>query len=88
MTEYKNIIVRKDAGCLWVTINRERALNALNRETIDELQQLFSFYWTDDEVRVVVVTGTGEKAFVAGADITELAETDLRTGTDYSARGL
>ncbi len=88
MTDYKNILVKKEEGCLWVTINRERALNALNRDTVNELQQMFSFYWTDDEIRAVVISGAGEKAFVAGADITEIAELDLRTGTDYAARGL
>ena len=88
MTEYKNILVEKDGGCLYVTINRERALNALNQDTVNELQQMFSFYWTDDEIRAVVITGAGEKAFVAGADITEIAELDVRSGNDFSARGL
>lgn len=88
MTEYKNLLVEKKGPVLVVTINRERALNALNKETIGELQQLFSFHWTDDSVRCVVLTGAGEKAFVAGADITELADVDVRSGTELSARGL
>ena len=88
MSEYKNIVVKKEDGCLFVTISRERALNALNRDTVGELQQMFSYYWTDDEIRVVVITGAGDKAFVAGADITEIADLDVRTGTDFSAHGL
>ncbi len=53
MTDYKNLIVERDDKILMVKINRERALNALNRETIGELQQLFSFHWSDDTVRTV-----------------------------------
>lgn len=88
MTDYKNVLVEKHDEVLVVKINRERALNALNRETIEELQQLFSFYWSDEKVRCVIVTGNGGKAFVAGADINELADTDIRSGNDLSARGL
>lgn len=88
MTEYKNIAVKKEDGCLWVKITRERALNALNRDTVQELQQMFSFYWTDGDIKVVVISGEGEKAFVAGADISEIHDLDVRTGTDFSAHGL
>ncbi len=87
MTEYKNLLVEQKGPVLLITINRERALNALNRETVDELQKLFSYYWSDDSVRCVIITGAG-KAFVAGADITEIAELNGRTGADFSARGL
>lgn len=88
MTEYKNILVEKKGAVLVITINRERALNALNKETVSELQQLFSYHWTDDSIKCVIVTGAGEKAFVAGADITELADLDVRSGGELSARGL
>ncbi|MCP4685052.1 MAG: hypothetical protein GY867_06330 [bacterium] len=87
MTEYKNVIVEKKDSTLIVTINRERALNALNKDTIAELQQIFSYHWTDDTITAVIVTGAG-KAFVAGADITELADLDVRSGTQTSANGL
>jgi enoyl-CoA hydratase len=87
MSEHKNLIVETKGAILVVTINREKAMNALNAETIAELQQLFSYYWTDDTIKVVVITGGGQKAFVAGADISELADTDLRSGTDTAARG-
>jgi enoyl-CoA hydratase len=88
MTEYKNLLVEKKDAVLIVRINRERALNALNKETVAELQQLFSYYWTDDSIKCVIITGAGEKAFVAGADIPELADLDVRTGTNLAARGL
>ena len=87
MTEYKNLLVEKKNSILIVKINRERALNALNKETVAELQQLFSFHWSDDSVLCVLLTGAGEKSFVAGADIPELADLDVRSGTDLSARG-
>jgi enoyl-CoA hydratase len=88
MAEYKNLLVEKKAHLLIVTINRERALNALNRQTVAELQELFSSSWTDESLRCVIITGAGEKAFVAGADIPELAELDVRSGTDLAAHGL
>ena len=88
MSEYQNIIVEVKGHVLVVTINRERALNALNRDTVSELQKMLSFYWSDDNIRVVVITGAGAKAFVAGADITEIAELGVRTGTDFAAHGL
>jgi enoyl-CoA hydratase len=88
MADYKNLSVEKKESTLVVTINRERALNALNKETVAELQEVFSQHWSDDTISAVIVTGAGEKAFVAGADITELAGLDVRSGTDLSARGL
>jgi len=88
MAEYKNLAVEKKDKILVVRINRERALNALNLETVAELQQLFSYHWTDDSIGCVVITGAGDKAFVAGADITEIADMDVRSGTDMSAHGL
>ncbi len=87
MAEYKNLMVNMRGKVMIITISRERALNALNRETINELQQLFSYHWSDDAIGAVIITGAGEKAFVAGADIPELADLDVRSGTDLSARG-
>ena len=88
MTEYKNLIVEKKETTLVVTISREKALNALNRETVREMQELLNSYWSDDSVAAVIVTGAGEKAFVAGADIPELAELDAQSGTELAANGL
>ncbi|MBD3258415.1 enoyl-CoA hydratase [candidate division GN15 bacterium] len=86
MTEPKNLIVEKKDSVLLITVNRERAMNALNRETVVEMQQLLHYYWTDDSISVVIITGAG-KAFVAGADINELADLDVRSGTDLAAHG-
>jgi enoyl-CoA hydratase len=77
MSDYKNLLVEQKDDILVVTINRERAMNALNKETVGELQQLFSYHWTDDAIRCVIITGAG-KAFIAGA----------RSGAEMSANGL
>jgi len=73
--DYKNIIVKIEEAVATVTINREKALNALNAEVISELHDFFSSHWMKRDFRCVIITGAG-KAFVAGADISELAELD------------
>lgn len=73
--EYKNIIVEITDAVAVVTINRENALNALNKDVIAELHDFFSSNWLERDFRCVVITGAG-KAFVAGADIKELAALD------------
>ncbi len=88
MNSYNNLVVEVKDEVVVVQINRERALNALNKETIEELQKFFSYYWSDEKIKCVIVTGGGAKAFVAGADITELADLDVRGGNETSARGL
>ena len=88
MTALKNVIIEFNNYILRVIINREKVLNALNGETISELQHVFDSHRDDERVRCVILTGSGEKSFVAGADITELAKLDVQTGTDFSARGL
>ena len=87
MAEFKNLIVKNVDDILIVTINREKALNALNKETVMELQQLFSSYWSDVSVKGVIITGAGEKSFVAGADIPELAELNVQDGAKTMERG-
>jgi len=86
MTDYKNVIVEQKGRVLIITISREKALNALNRKTIGELQDVFNKHWSDDKVGCVIITGAG-KAFVAGADIAEIAELDSISGTEFSALG-
>lgn len=88
MSEYKNLLLETKGSILVVTINREKALNALNKETVSELKKLFDSLWTDNSVQCVLITGGGPKAFVAGADITELKGLDMRGGTELSANGL
>ena len=68
---FDNLLLDRDGALAVVTINRPKVLNALNGATIGELEQAFSALKDDASVRVVVVTGAGEKSFVAGADISE-----------------
>jgi len=71
---YENIVVEKKDGIATVTINRPKVLNALNVATMDELRRAVLDIRHDDSVGVMIVTGSGEKAFVAGADIREFME--------------
>lgn len=80
--QYKNIIYEKSENVCIVTVNRPEVRNALNRETWLELDSTISSVQNDDEIKVVIITGAGEKAFVSGADINALKErTMLETFT-------
>ena len=81
------VLVADDAGIRRITVNRPDKLNALNAATLDALQAAFDDAVTDDGVRVVILTGAGPKAFVAGADIAEMAELRATEGRDFSLRG-
>src|ERR1051325_9489353 len=83
----ENIKTENKDGVLVVTIDRPKVLNALNAQTMDEIDQVFREARKDDGVKAVIVTGTGEKAFVAGADINELAQKTPITGKETSERG-
>ncbi len=85
--DYNNILSEFDDGIEIITINRPSKLNALNRETIGELNQALSDANSDDEVKVIILTGSGEKAFVAGADISEFAHFDVNQGKQLAADG-
>ncbi len=67
--DYTNILVEKDKAIAIVTINRPKALNALNKATLEEMLACFTELGRDKAIKVVIITGAGEKAFVAGADI-------------------
>ena len=75
---YETLLYEKAGGIATVTINRPESLNALNFKVYAELYELFGEIEKDDEVRVVILTGSGEKAFVAGSDITEMAPQSSR----------
>lgn len=77
------IILREDTdGVAVLTINRPQALNAMNRQVLDKLSALLSDIEADDNIDVLIFTGAGEKSFVAGADINELATRSVRDGLD------
>lgn len=85
--EYNNILVTQENSIAQVTINRPNQLNALNSATIAELSNAFKSLETDKGVRVIIITGSGEKAFVAGADIKEFYQFDVEEGKKLSAQG-
>jgi enoyl-CoA hydratase len=85
--EYKNIQIESSEGICTLTINRQQQLNALNRATIDELDRALNEVEKDKGVRVLIITGSGEKAFVAGADIKEFADFSVEEGRALSADG-
>src|SRR5271156_3402898 len=84
---YENILLEKKTSIAYVTVNRPKVLNALNMATMEELRAAFHEIKNDDGIRVVILTGSGEKAFVAGADIGELAVQDAVIGKKYAHRG-
>ena len=84
---FENLLYVKRNAIGYVTVNRPEKLNALNRKTMDELRECFEEIERDDGVRVVILTGAGEKAFVGGADINELAVQTPVVGKEMSVRG-
>jgi enoyl-CoA hydratase len=85
--EFKNLLVNNEGGIATITINRPDKLNALNIETITELGNCLHSLDADAATRVIIITGSGEKAFVAGADISEFAHFDVEHGKKLSADG-
>ncbi len=84
---YQNILSEQKEGVLTITINRPSQLNALNKETISELGDLLRKANEDASIRVLVITGSGEKSFVAGADIKEFAEFSIAQGGELAMKG-
>src|SRR5499427_3871088 len=84
---FSNILFEKKNAIAYVTVNRPKVLNALNMATMEELRAAFHEIKNDARVRVVILTGAGEKAFIAGADIGELARNDAVTAKEYTHRG-
>ena len=85
--KYDNISVKKDENISLITINRPSKLNALNRATIKELHEAFDKAEDDEDIRVIILTGSGEKAFVAGADISEFADFNVKEGSKLAKKG-
>ncbi|MDG1476411.1 MAG: enoyl-CoA hydratase-related protein [Vicingaceae bacterium] len=84
---YNNIIVETEENIAVLTINRPNQLNALNSETIAELGAAFKSLESDASVKVIIITGSGTKAFVAGADIKEFYQFDEAQGRELAAKG-
>jgi enoyl-CoA hydratase len=84
---YENILVSTEQSVMTITINRPSQLNALNSATIQELNKALALADVNSEVRVIIITGSGEKAFVAGADIKEFADFSVEQGRLLSALG-
>ncbi|MEZ4853182.1 enoyl-CoA hydratase/isomerase family protein [Flavobacterium sp.] len=83
----ENILIEKTENIAVVTINRPTKLNALNKATIQELNQAFKQLNEDKNTKAIIVTGSGEKAFVAGADIAEFAHFSVEEGEKLAAEG-
>lgn len=84
---YKNLVVKKNSGIALCTINRPEKLNALNKETIAELSACLDDIAADEETKVLIFTGAGDKAFIAGADISEFASFSVEQGAKLAAEG-
>jgi len=84
---YENLLYEKKDGIAYITLNRPKVLNALNRKTVEELRAALLDVREDDGVRVTIMTGAGEKSFVAGADIGELAQQTPVSGREFSLFG-
>jgi enoyl-CoA hydratase len=87
MNAFQNIKFENNNGIALLTINRPDKLNALNKRTIEEIGQAFETVYDSSEIKGVIITGAGEKAFVAGADIAELAELNEVNARKFSEQG-
>ncbi len=85
--DFDNLLVERDGRVATITINRPKVLNALNAHTLAELRHILIELEHDADARAVIITGAGEKAFVAGADITELAEQTPVSGREMALAG-
>ncbi|MCI2230259.1 enoyl-CoA hydratase-related protein [Polaribacter sp. MSW13] len=84
---FENILVSKNNGLAQVIINRPKKLNALNKATIEELNEAFVMLEDDESIKAIVLTGSGDKAFVAGADISEFAHFSIQDGESLARQG-
>jgi enoyl-CoA hydratase len=84
---FENLLYEVRDGIAFITFNRPKVLNALNRRTVEELRDALMAAHDDSSVRVLILTGAGEKSFVAGADISELAQQTPVNGKEFSLFG-
>ena len=85
--QFENLILEQEDHLATIVINRPRKLNALNRDTIQELHDALKYLDSDSEVQVIIITGSGDKAFVAGADIAEFSNFSVKKGAQLAASG-
>lgn len=85
--EYTNLIIEITHKVALVTLNRPHALNALNKDLLSDLSHFFDAAKEDSQIRVVILTGSGDKSFVAGADIKEFSDFDASRGQELAAQG-
>ncbi|MFK7814495.1 MAG: enoyl-CoA hydratase/isomerase family protein [Maribacter sp.] len=85
--KYNNILVTEEIPLATITINRPNKLNALNSDTIQELHEAFKVLDKDKNIKAIIITGSGDKAFVAGADISEFANFSVKEGGKLAAKG-
>ena len=84
---FENVLIELNDSLATVIINRPKKLNALNRATIKDLSKAFKTLDKDKTIRAIILTGSGEKAFVAGADISEFANYSVKEGKELAAKG-
>ncbi len=84
---YKNLLIEKEYPLLLITLNRPDKLNALNRRTLEELDAVFSEIEQDNQIKGILLSGAGDKAFAAGADIGEIQNLDLAEGKEFARFG-
>ncbi len=84
---FENILFEKSGHIAWLTVNRPKVLNALNRQTLHEIETCAKEAASDPDIRVMILTGAGEKAFVAGADISEMAGFGRHEAMEFTQTG-
>lgn len=87
MADFNNILTEVKNGVLHLTVNREGKMNALNFETLEELRSIFEEVSDTKEIKAVIITGAGEKAFIAGADISEIATLNEVNARKFAENG-
>lgn len=86
-TKYTNLTISIESSTCFLSINREEKLNALNRSTLNELHQAITAALREEDILAIVITGSGSKAFVAGADISEFSDYDAEEGKSLASEG-
>jgi len=87
MTKYKYITSTLEGGILFITVNREDKMNVLNKATLEEIRAVMQEVYDEEEIKGAIISGAGDKAFIAGADINEIAELNEVNGRKFSEVG-